>query len=99
MNKRMAVAALLGAGAVLVWVVDGMHPEALAMALGMLFGVLAGVPMALIVLTSERRNPPAPPPEIGAWRQWQEPQGAENPQRVHPPARVWVIDGEWHHEN
>ena len=34
-----------------------LSPDAMGMAIGMLFGVMAGIPTALLVLASERREP------------------------------------------
>lgn len=41
----------------MAWQIGGrLSPDALGMALGVLFGVLAGIPMALMVLASARRR-------------------------------------------
>ena len=40
------------------WRIGGeLSPDAMGMAIGMLFGVMAGIPTALLVLASERREP------------------------------------------
>jgi hypothetical protein len=37
-------------------IVDGMSSDAISMGIGVLFGVLAGIPMALLVLAADRRR-------------------------------------------
>ena len=56
MKKFMAIAALIFIG-VLAWKVgERLSHDALTMALGMLFGVMAGVPAALMVIAAQRRE-------------------------------------------
>lgn len=44
----------------LLWSAQRLSPDTLAMALGMLLGVLAGLPAAVLVLAALRSAPPAP---------------------------------------
>lgn len=62
MGKVILGGALVGLGAVLARVLATLHPEALALALGMLLGILAGMPMALLVLAGQRQQRAERPP-------------------------------------
>lgn len=55
----LPVAVVIGSFA---WkLVDRLSPDAIGMALGVMFGILAGVPLALLILAGSRRQPaPAP---------------------------------------
>lgn len=54
--KLIILAALIVVG-ILGWNIGSLlSPDAVAMAVGVLFGVLAGLPVALLVLASSRRK-------------------------------------------
>jgi hypothetical protein len=56
MRRMLGLAALVFVG-VLAWRVGGMlSTDAIGMAVGMMFGVLAGIPAALLVLATDRRR-------------------------------------------
>lgn len=56
MRRFFMIAVLVGLG-VAVWRIGGLlSSDAIGMAVGMVFGVLAGVPAALLVLATSRRN-------------------------------------------
>ena len=56
MRKFFALAALIFVG-VIAWRIGGMlSSDALGMAVGMVFGVMAGIPAALLVLATGRRR-------------------------------------------
>ena len=55
--KQLAVVTALMIAGVLAWLfASRLSADALGMAVGLLFGVLAGVPTALLVLASSRRR-------------------------------------------
>jgi hypothetical protein len=55
--KQLAVITVLMVGGVLAWLfASRLSADALGMAVGLLFGVLAGIPTALLVLASGRRR-------------------------------------------
>jgi hypothetical protein len=55
--KQVAVVTILVIGGVLAWILGSrLSADALGMAVGLLFGVLAGVPTALLVMASGRRR-------------------------------------------
>jgi hypothetical protein len=55
--RQLAVVTALVIGGVLAWVLGSrLSADALGMAVGLLFGVLAGVPTALLVMASGRRQ-------------------------------------------
>jgi hypothetical protein len=55
--KQLAVVTVLLVGGVLAWLfASRLSADALGMAVGLLFGVLAGIPTALLVLASGRRR-------------------------------------------
>jgi hypothetical protein len=57
--KQLAVLALLIIGGLLAWLfASRLSADALGMAVGLVFGVLAGVPAALLVLAANRRRTP-----------------------------------------
>jgi hypothetical protein len=57
--KQLAVVTVLILGGVLAWLfASRLSADALGMAVGLLFGVLAGIPTALLVLASGRRRRP-----------------------------------------
>lgn len=58
MSKVISLGVIVAMTALLWRAIDGMNREALAMAIGVLFGILAGIPMALVVLASSRRARP-----------------------------------------
>ena len=65
-SRIIVVVILVGVG-VLGWKLgERLSSDSIAMALGLLFGVLAGLPTALLVLASDRRRcneqPPQAPP-------------------------------------
>lgn len=76
MKKLLALMALIFIGAVGWRVGEGMSSDAVSMAVGLLLGVMAGVPTALLVLASDRRqrnddgyhrrtrHAPLPPPPV-----------------------------------
>ena len=54
--KQLSVVVVLMVGGVLVWLLGSrLSSDALGMAVGMTFGMLAGIPTALLVLVSQRR--------------------------------------------
>jgi hypothetical protein len=58
---KISIGAATALVAFLVWQITGrLSPDALGMALGVLFGMLAGLPVALLVLAAAQRRP-APP--------------------------------------
>ena len=59
MKKLLGSLALLMIGAGIWRLTERLSPDALGMALGVLFGVLAGLPVTLLVLAAQRR--PSPP--------------------------------------
>lgn len=55
--KQLAVVTVLIVGGILAWLLGSrLSADALGMAVGLLFGVLAGIPTALLVLASNRRR-------------------------------------------
>jgi hypothetical protein len=57
--KLMAVVTMLVVGGILAWVLGSrLSADAVGMAVGLLFGVMAGIPTALLVLASGRRRRP-----------------------------------------
>jgi hypothetical protein len=57
--KQLAVVTVLIFGGILAWLFGSrLSADALGMAVGLLFGVLAGIPTALLVLASNRRRRP-----------------------------------------
>jgi hypothetical protein len=55
--KQLAVVTVLLVGGVLAWLLGSrLSADALGMAVGLLFGVVAGIPTALLVLASGRRR-------------------------------------------
>jgi hypothetical protein len=60
--RQVAAILTLGALAVAVaYVGSRLSPDAIGMAVGVLFGVVAGVPVALLVLLAQRRGDRQPP--------------------------------------
>jgi hypothetical protein len=56
--KQLALLTLLIVGGLLAWLLGSrLSADALGMAVGLVFGVLAGVPTALLVLAANRRRP------------------------------------------
>jgi hypothetical protein len=56
--KQLALLTLLIVGGLLAWLFGSrLSADALGMAVGLVFGVLAGVPAALLVLAANRRRP------------------------------------------
>lgn len=57
MFKQLSFAAVLGFAAVATWqILERMSMDALAMAMGIVLGIGAGFPVALLMLAAERRN-------------------------------------------
>lgn len=60
MGKLIGLIAVVFAG-VIAWRIGGrLSPDAIGMALGVLFGMLAGIPVVLLVLASQRQNDQRP---------------------------------------
>lgn len=73
MRQYVGLAALIFVG-IAAWRIAGqLSADALGMAVGVLFGVMAGVPMAIMVMASGRRR--AAEEEESATRRRQQPQG------------------------
>ena len=64
MSKVIGVGLLLIVGGFVWQVGDRLSSDAVSMALGVLFGVLAGFPVALLVLASNKRDDRGPVREI-----------------------------------
>ena len=65
MFKQLSFAAVLGFVAVMTWqILARMSMDALAMAMGIVLGIGAGLPVALLLLAAERRRS-GPPREHG----------------------------------
>lgn len=58
MQKLLGSFALIIIGGVVWRITDALSSDALGMALGILFGMLAGIPVTLLVLAAQRRPPP-----------------------------------------
>jgi hypothetical protein len=56
MKRIIVLMALLFFGIVGWRIVDGLSSDAIGMGIGVIFGILAGVPMALLVLAASRRE-------------------------------------------
>lgn len=57
--KQLALLTMLVIGGVLAWLfASRLSADALGMAVGLIFGVLAGIPAALLVLAANRRHSP-----------------------------------------
>ncbi len=53
---------IFGGLCLFAWILTAaLSPGAIEMALGLLFGILAGLPVVLLVLASDRRQPSPPP--------------------------------------
>lgn len=63
MKHIFALGALVFVGAIGWQIGERLSSDAIALSLGVLFGVFAGLPVALLVLASDRRREPAPPPQ------------------------------------
>ena len=62
---RLLIVVVFGGLYVLAWRVVGMvAPDAVAMAVGVLLGVFAGVPVALLVMAGRRSAPPPAAPML-----------------------------------
>jgi hypothetical protein len=88
--KQLAVVTVLVIGGVFAWVLGSrLSADALGMAVGLLFGVLAGVPTALLVMASGRRRQSDDfldeDEEAGGYGQ---PRGAAQPYPYQPPVIV-----------
>ena len=56
--KQIIVVTVLSLGGILAWQLSyRLSSDALAMAIGIVFGLLAGVPTLLLILSSQRRQP------------------------------------------
>lgn len=63
--KNLIIFALIVAVAILLeQTLERISPEALAMAIGVLFGVLAGIPTALLMLASANKRPQPVEPRV-----------------------------------
>lgn len=60
MQKLLGSLALIMIGAGMWRLTDLLSPDAIGMALGILFGMLAGIPVALLVLAANQRRPDPP---------------------------------------
>lgn len=58
MHRVLALTALVLAGVVTWWFGRRLSPDAIAMAVGVVFGIMAGVPTSLILLAARHRNAP-----------------------------------------
>ena len=57
--KKFLLLCLLAFACFLSWrITEQVHSDAIAMAVGVLFGMLAGIPVSLLVLASQRRTEP-----------------------------------------
>jgi len=64
-RRLFAISALTGAGVLAFTVIIRLSPDALALAVGVLFGILAGIPITILALVSNRRTTT----EDNYWRQ------------------------------
>ncbi len=56
MKRLLLLLTILIVGLILFRISERLSPDAIGMGLGVLFGILAGIPMALLMLAAERRR-------------------------------------------
>ena len=56
MKRLLLILTILIVGLILFRILERLSPDAIGMGLGVLFGILAGIPMALLVLAASRRR-------------------------------------------
>lgn len=83
MRHLILVGALAVGGVAVFAIADSLSSDALGMALGMFFGMCAGIPAALLVLAASRAQPPREP-------QARQPYPAPHP---HPAMPVILVAG------
>jgi hypothetical protein len=91
--KTLFFAAILILVGIVGWRIDGtLSTDSIAMAVGMLFGIMAGIPTALILLASERRDMECRRPH---WRE-EPPQRppVQKPQIVHNHVHYHAAPGQ-----
>lgn len=88
MKKFITIAALVFVGAAGYQINQTMSHDAIVLIIGFLFGVMAGLPAALVVVASQRRQQPDPVPPM--------PHYANAPQQAQQPPII-VLDGGQRH--
>lgn len=92
--KRLIVLAGLVFIGVMAWRIgERLSADAIGMALGVLFGIVAGLPVALLVLAANRRREERDSVERPDARQRQLPQGYGYPMQSQPPIIVLAGHG------
>ena len=92
--KRLIVLAGLVFIGVMAWRIgERLSADAIGMALGVLFGIVAGLPVALLVLAANRRRGERETSERTEGRQRQLPQGYAYPMQQPPPVIVLAGHG------
>jgi len=92
--KRLLVLAGLVFIGVMAWRIgERLSADAIGMALGVLFGIIAGLPVALLVLAANRRREERENFERPDGRQRQLPQGYGYPMQPQPPVIVLAGHG------
>lgn len=93
MRQFMGLAALIMVGVAAWRVTDGMSSDAISMAVGVLFGVIAGIPAALLVMASGRRQARDEESDDPRRRQAQQHPAYYGPGYVQPPVIVLAQPG------
>jgi len=65
--KLISIIALTGAGVIAYTLINTLSPDAVALAVGVLFGILAGIPITILALVSNRRTE-TPAALVDYWR-------------------------------
>lgn len=89
MTRMIGFTGIIFLGVIAWRIVDGMSSDAISMGIGVVFGILAGIPMALLTMVATRRRAEQRPERSASY-------GVSHPYYQHQPPVIVVTGGAPH---